>query len=157
MAPRRSSAFYSNDFESGAGEEWSDNDTDETPAEDGNRFLGQFGSETVTLEFDADSIDQDIEAITVSFDLYVIRTWDGNHSGGGSGPDRFSLSLGNGMSLLDTTFSNGHPNSVSAGQAYPGVFGSGQFDSRTGAAENNTLGFLIPGGTIALRWTRSIT
>jgi len=135
--------LYSNDFESSVGEEWSTGRTDVTPV--GNRrFLGQFGNETATLRLNADDIDQDhTTAITVEFDLFVLRTWDGNHTGSGSGPDRWSLTLGNGMSLLDTTFSNNVPNSSFAGQAYPGVFGSGQFDPRTGAEENNTLGFLF--------------
>jgi hypothetical protein len=133
--------IYSNDFESSVGSEWSTTTTDVTPV--GNRhFLGQFGSETTTLTLPAANIPTGTAAVTLSFDLFVIRTWDGNDTGSGSGPDRWSLTLGNGMALLDTTFSNNHPNSGFAGQAYPGVFGSGQFAPQTGASEINTLGFL---------------
>ena len=128
IGPEEIDPLYSNDFEIGAGGEWSNYEADETPV-GGRRFLGQFGSETVTLSLDADSIDQDIDVMTVSFDLFVIRTWDGNHAAADSGPDRFTLSLGDGTTLLDTTFSNGHPSSAAAGQAFPGGFGSGQFDS----------------------------
>lgn len=134
--------LYSNDFESSVGEEWSSSVTSVTPV--GNRrFLGQFGNETATLTLDADSIDQDqTTAITVEFDLFIVGTWEGNHAV--VGPDRWILGLGNGMSLLDTTFNNGHFNSVLAGQAYPGVHGSGQFAALSGAAETNSLGYEFP-------------
>ncbi|HJS08614.1 MAG TPA: LamG-like jellyroll fold domain-containing protein [Pirellulales bacterium] len=142
------STIYQADFEDPVGSEWSHSGTDVTPI--GNRrFLGQFGNDSVTLTIDADSIDQDnTQAITVAFDLLVLRSWDGNHNGGGSGPDRWSL-VSSGVTLLDTTFSNNHPNTGFAGQAYPGAFGTGQFSYHTGASEINTLGFTFPGvGTI---------
>lgn len=131
---------YRTDFEQPVGSEWSSGLTDVTPI--GNRrFLGQFGSDTVTLTIPAAQFPQGTDAVRVSLDLFVLRTWDGNHDVSGSGPDRWSLTLGSGVALLDTTFSNGHPNSEFAGQAYPGVFGAGQSASRTGADENNTLGY----------------
>ena len=59
---------YANDFEKAAGPEWSESKIDTTP--NGNRrFLGQFGTETVTLTLD------DLPAhsrVTVSFDLFII-------------------------------------------------------------------------------------
>jgi hypothetical protein len=131
---------YQNDFEGAVGPEWSSTATDVTPI-GGRHFLGQFGSETATLTIPAADIPAGTTALTLSFDLFVLRTWDGNDTGGGSGPDRWSLTLGNGVNLLDTTFSNNVPNSAAAGQAYPGVFGTDRFDPQTGAAEVNSLGF----------------
>jgi hypothetical protein len=43
-------------------------------------------------------------SVTVSFDLLVLRSWDG--SSPQYGPDRWSLRVGGGPTLLDTTFSN---------------------------------------------------
>src|SRR5262249_14486386 len=41
---------------------------------------------------------------TVAFDLYVLKSWDGNNTN--YGPDRWSLSVQSGATLLDSTFSN---------------------------------------------------
>ncbi|MBO0698167.1 MAG: hypothetical protein J2P46_07220, partial [Zavarzinella sp.] len=164
---------YQNDFEGAVGPEWSSTATDVTPV-GGRHFLGQFGSDTVTLTIPAAQIPAGTTALTVSFDLFVIRTWDGNDTGAGSGPDRWSLTLGNGVNLLDTTFSNNVPSSAAAGQAYPGVFGTDRFDPETGAAEVNSLGytfgsdlmdsvyrphflFSYTGGDVVLHFTGALT
>ena len=41
---------------------------------------------------------------TVAFDLYILKSWDGNNPN--YGPDRWSLRVRGGETLLDTTFSN---------------------------------------------------
>ena len=139
-------AIYANDFEGAVGPEWSSTLVDVTPL-GARRFLGQFGTETVTLTLPAALVPAGTKALSLSFDLFVIRSWDGNHTGSGSGPDRWGVWLGNGVSLLDTTFSNNVPGSGSAGQAYPGPFGSGQYDPHTGADEIGTLGYEFAGST----------
>jgi hypothetical protein len=71
-------ALYSSDFEDTNDllSEWSNSSTDITPGtgpHPTDRFLGQFINDTVTLTLN------DLPAhnnIAVSFDLYVIRTWD---------------------------------------------------------------------------------
>ena len=138
--PIGATTIYENDFEALVGSEWSTATTSVTPIGE-RRFLGELGSETATLTIPASSIPQGTTALTVTFDLFAIRSWDGNHTGGGSGPDRFQLSLANGLNLIDTTFSNNVPASGFAGQAYPGTFGSGQFDPLTGASEIDSLGY----------------
>lgn len=83
------------------------------------RFLGEFGGpkiltappydpqhfvrvdETITLTLR--DLKPHSEA-TVSFDLYILKSWDGNNPN--YGPDRWSLTVGRGPTLLDTTFSN---------------------------------------------------
>lgn len=140
---RHETVVHQSDFEGDVSPQWSSAATDVTPL-GSRRFLGQFGNDAVTLTLPAASIPAGATRLALSLDLLVIRTWDGNHNGGGSGPDRWTLTAG-GATLLDTTFSNDHPNSGFAGQAYPGAFGSGQFAPRTGAAENDTLGFEFPG------------
>jgi hypothetical protein len=57
-------------------------------------------------------------ALNLAFDLYVIRSWDGDSPA--YGPDRFILSVAGGPTLLDTTFSNNpKTNSDGSYQHYP--------------------------------------
>jgi Ca2+-binding RTX toxin-like protein len=111
-------------------------DIDRTPA--ANRgFLGPFGNETVTLALEG--IDPEHSQIDISFDLFILGSWNGN-SGGPNGPDRFMLSADDGggpSTLVDTTFSNAGANN----QAYPDDFGMGSHPAFTGAEEINTLGY----------------
>ena len=135
--------IYSNDFESAVGSEWSNTSTDITPA--GSRgFLGQFAcDDAVGLSLDNLPGHQ---SITVSFDLYVIQSWDGTSSDWG--PDIWQFSLaGDGAALLNTTFSNtgedGHT------QSYPGSYSSGEeYPAYTGASEINTLGYGFYGDSV---------
>ena len=123
--------IYSTDFESGAGPEWSDRTTAITPA--GNRvFLGEFGPQTVRLSLADLPVHQ---SIAVSFDLFILKSWDGNRMD--FGPDIFDLSVAGGISLLSTTFS------PYTEQAFPGPLGAIN-SPRTGAVENNTLGYTHP-------------
>jgi hypothetical protein len=125
--------IYQNDFEDGAGLEWSDPSTEITPS--GERFLGQFASDAITLTL---STLPTHNQVRITFDLYLIRSWDGNNTD--FGPDIWELSL-DGNSILLTTFSNFD----ASRQAYPGSYPGGDFPPRTGAAANNTLGYLWEG------------
>ncbi|MBU2893411.1 hypothetical protein KO495_08720 [Colwellia sp. D2M02] len=137
----QASIIYQNDFEASAGAPWSTSLLDITPV--GNRsFLGQFGNETVSLSLD------NLEAhntMTISFDLFVIQSWDGNQVSGG-GFDVFTFGLANGLSLLSTTFSNtpefNHNQSYSASNA------NGDFVAHTDAAEINSLGYSFYGDSV---------
>src|SRR5947207_2175207 len=68
-----SQTVYFNDFEGAVGPEWSHTNTERTPFGD-RGFLGQFGNDSVTLTLD--NLPPHT-ALTVSFDLFVIRSWDG--------------------------------------------------------------------------------
>ena len=122
---------YLNDFEGDVGPEWSNRKTDVTP-KGKRRFLGQFANETVTLHL-KDLLPH--KEVTVSFDLCVIRSWDGNHPV--HGRDVWSLTARDVGTLLHTTFSNW----PEAGQSYPESYGEGDFPMKTGAAEKGTLGY----------------
>jgi hypothetical protein len=134
--------IYSNDFQSVVGSEWSNTSTDITPVGD-RRFLGQFANDdAVSLSLNNLSAHN---SATISFDLYVIQSWDG--VGPDWGPDTWQLSVDNGPVLLNTTFSNtgddGHM------QSYPGSYSSGgEYDAYTGAAEINTLGYEFYGDSV---------
>lgn len=134
--------IYSNDFETVVGSQWSNTSTDITPVGD-RRFLGQFSDDdAVSLSLNNLSAHN---SATISFDLYVIQSWDGTSSE--YGPDTWQLSVDNGPVLLNTTFSNtgddGHM------QSYSGSSSSGgEYDAYTGAAEINTLGYEFYGDSV---------
>ncbi|HEV3190186.1 MAG TPA: hypothetical protein VGY54_06790, partial [Polyangiaceae bacterium] len=77
------------------------------------RFLGEFGGPRIdptartrviqTLKLSLDKLAPH-KTVTVSFDLLVLKSWDGNSPQ--YGPDRFRLKVVGGPILLDTTFSN---------------------------------------------------
>lgn len=120
--PANSATVYLNNFQGTVGSEWSESSVASAPNPDygGTRlFLGEFGNETVSLSLGG------LPAhglTTVSFSLYLIRSWDGNDTevvnGDPLGPDTWSLGVAGGPTLLSATFSSGNP----AGQSYHGQF-----------------------------------
>jgi hypothetical protein len=109
------------------------------------RFLGEFGGgavdpkaqtrakQTVSLAL------KDLpphQMATVSFDLLILKSWDGNSPQ--YGPDRWKLSVRGGQTLLDTTFSNNPKLKTDKGlQDYPRP-GS---QPKTDAKSVNTMGY----------------
>jgi hypothetical protein len=77
------------------------------------RFLGDFGGPRIdptartrvqqTIKLSLDKLASHSE-MTVAFDLLILRSWDGNSPQ--YGPDRWRLSVADGPTLLDATFSN---------------------------------------------------
>jgi hypothetical protein len=129
---------YVNDFSQGASggiaagkvsANWSTGSVDVTPS--GRIFLGQFGNDAVTLTLTGLPPHR---AVTLSFKLFAIRSWDGV-----VGPsERWEFGLVPGTLFLRTSFSN-----LDGGrQSFPLALASGNsFPARTGALENNTLGY----------------
>lgn len=137
-----SQTAYRSDFETTVGSEWSSTSTTVTPS--GRHFLGEFGNGTVRLTI---ACLAPHARISLSFDLFIIRSWDGNivvqpEDGSVIGPDIWDLSLVGGPTLLRTTFTN-HTYWPNFGfrQAYPGIYPGGDYAPRTGATENGTLGY----------------
>jgi hypothetical protein len=120
---------YYNDFENSAGKEWSHNKIEISPT--GRKFLGQFRNDEVILNLTNLSEHTEIRVI---FELYIIRSWDGNIN-----PDSWQFKV-DGQPLLLTTFDNQDYYSDHS-QAYPDNYGEGSHPPRTGAKENNTLGY----------------
>ncbi|HQT30080.1 MAG TPA: PEP-CTERM sorting domain-containing protein [Thiobacillus sp.] len=137
-------AVYANDFQSSVGNEWSHSTLQNTPTPypfGARSFLGEFGNDTVSLNLSGLTPHS---ALTLSFDLYLIRTWDGSSIGTASdfGNDSFKVAVGNGPVLLDATFSNGN----TAGQ----TFGPAAINPQlTGAAETYSLGYVVPASILA--------
>ena len=132
---------YTNDFQGSVGSEWSSSSVTAAPADSNRKFLGEFGNEGVTLTL-TDLANHDF--VTVSFDLYVLKSWDGN-CGGGVGPDVFSVDV-DGTNLTTTTFANN--TGCADGQAYPGEYPGDSNPSRTGADEVDTLGYSFFGDSV---------
>ncbi len=139
---------YQSDFAHTPGDAWSSQQIDESP--NGQLFLGKCGNETVSL-----SIAQlpPHALLKVSFDLYIIGSWDGINRGSGSrgplGPDFFIVDLHDGPNLLRTTFS-GLPSKAGLGYApdgmlqnFPSPIPTVPNPSYTGAAATNSLGFIM--------------
>jgi hypothetical protein len=129
--------LYSDDFTSGAGGEWSNN---ATALSNGEYFLGSsaYGFGALNNSLLLSSLPTHTN-ITLNFDLYIIRSWDGNGQNGG-GTDNWQLTA-DGQTLLYTNFAN---YTVGNTQAFPNQlppYGSGgSFDPQTGAFEIGHLG-----------------
>jgi hypothetical protein len=129
---------YETSFEQPVGPEWSSTTRTATPSGLHGSFLGEFGNDTVRLRL---SSLPEHDVVYLAFNLYVLRSWDGS-SVGCCGPDLWDLSVEGGASLVHTTFSNGEAfNRVDTTQAYPGRYPDSTNLPRTGAVENDTLGF----------------
>jgi hypothetical protein len=124
--------IYSNNFEQPAGAEWSNPKRSTTPV-GGRQFLGDFYNVTNSLTL------TNLPPHThlyVAFDLFVLRSWDGNGDGC-CGPDIWDFRLaGSSQPLVRTTFSDGANR-----QAYPENRSKGDYFRRRGAFEVNSLGY----------------
>lgn len=134
--------LYENGFEGPVGSEWSTSVTEMSQA--GNRrFLGRFatGATDLTLQ----SLPPHVGLI-LRCDLITMLSWDGSCVNGNSnnvvGPDVWSLSTDGGPSLMHTTFALYPWSDSHGGQAYPDNYPGGGYAGRTGAIENNTLGYV---------------
>ncbi len=124
---------YHNDFEDTLDPltEWSDDAREVTPVAE-REFLGRHSNGTLTFTLNALP---DHGVITMSFDLFIIGSWEGNLSS--SGPDVWGVTVDGGNTLLQTTFSH----EGGSTQAYPGTFPEARYARREGANETNTLGY----------------
>ncbi|NJN75993.1 MAG: filamentous hemagglutinin N-terminal domain-containing protein [Synechococcaceae cyanobacterium RL_1_2] len=151
-----STDVYTNDFEGIVGNEWSNISTDQTPIGD-RGFLGQFTNNVINLSLDNLP---DHQLATVSFDLFILKSWDGNAS---ESSDIWGLSFDGGFPLLVTTFSN-QDQSFGPGekfQSFPNQFNPFSPNNTnepafTGAGEINTLGFVYNYRTVGERVSDSV-
>ncbi|MFN0056485.1 MAG: hypothetical protein ACKV0T_30425 [Planctomycetales bacterium] len=140
-------SVYCNDFEGVVGAEWSEQSTSVTTS--GRRFLGVFGAQTVSLAIAT----VPAGTVNLAFDLFVINTWDGNQFTDPLstpthvvGPDVWELSLASGTTLFHATFSVFDGTKAMHSfrdfpQSYPDDYPEGTNPARTGASENDTLGY----------------
>ncbi|MCA9409779.1 MAG: hypothetical protein KC944_01120 [Candidatus Omnitrophica bacterium] len=106
-------------------------------------FLGELSNDGVSLAL---SNLPEHDRVTVRFDLFLIRSWDGNFDLDERGPDVFQVGYDGGNVLLYTTFRNAQRPMLypEYGQSYPNTYNPSdliQNNPRTGAVENDTLGY----------------
>ena len=118
-----SQSLYSEDFEGTIGPEWS---SSTSMSYNGSMVLGNFDNTTVSLSLG----NLPTDTISISFDLWLHDTWDGNQSG--NGPDFWSFKF-NQSTLLNTTFNNHNGGT----QSYPDNHPS-SYPSLTGNVERIT-------------------
>jgi hypothetical protein len=123
--PATSTAVYANDFETGAGAEWSKTNIFQFPSNQ-RRILGRFGNETVSLNLNSLPAHS---KVVVSFDLYPINSWDGR--GSSVGEEIWDLSVAGGSTLIHTNFNN----SGDEQQSYPGTHPQDFYLARSTAIE----------------------
>lgn len=104
-----------------------------TASPSGTKFLGEYTNDTISLALAAIPGHSELH---VSFDLYILKSWDGVN-----GPDQWKFSV-DGKPLVDATFSN-----TGAQQSFPQVIGSANNAPRTGVVSSNTLGYTFWGDT----------
>src|SRR5262245_60886867 len=124
---------YSNDFGTAAGPEWSPG-TQIITTPNGEKALGPFdnGTESLTLTGLPPH-----SAVTISFDLDVLESWDGN--GPKDGPDLWPAAVTDGPTLQpQPTF--GHPGCSGADQSFPDPYPASH-PVNTGATAVGTLGY----------------
>lgn len=134
--PAAAAQIYFNDFEGAVGSEWSNTSTATTPV-GARKFLGQFVIKNAwdTVSLTLNSVPS--SDVTVSFDLFIIGSWDGNSTT--NGPDRWEFSIAGGPTLLSTTFANS--TNPAQNQAFPDAYPGGNHPGYTGAVEHGTLGY----------------
>lgn len=113
----------------------------------GRKFWGEFGNENAVVTLNG--LPEHTQ-LTVSFDVFVIRSWDGNYAQNNLGPDHWRFGV-DGERLIDTTFSNkditAFPTVLEAmPQAYPDGAG-GSHPAWTGASETQALGYSFTSST----------
>jgi hypothetical protein len=102
---------YYTDFEGGIGPEWSQQTLTCAPVF--SRFTGRFGNDTQTLTVSNLTIG---EPYVLSFDLYVIDSWDGD--GPVAGPDYFNVAI-DGIQVFHETFANYNGTPPQQTQSFP--------------------------------------
>lgn len=107
----------------------------EIPAATGDKFLGQFTNESVNL-----IVTDVVTSAVVSFDLYIIGTWDGN-GGHKYGPDTWQVSATCNGGTLGTAKTYSFSNKKTTLQSYPALYGQGENKGLTGSLPGVTLGF----------------
>ena len=137
-----SKIVYENKIQGNITDAWSKKNMDWTPGKE-RMFLGRFGSEKVKLTL------EDLpehKFIRVTFDLILVRSWDG--SSPTWGPDFWNLSVDGGQQLIHTTFTNCGFFKVNNQQAFPDDYEADppqdwrDHAGFTGAREKQTLGYI---------------
>ena len=147
----QASVVYGNDFSSQDASGWSVNGNSSgvlfssvaNAASGYGSFLGEYGAGD-TLRFSHQNSALLNSRVTLSFNFFAIRSWDGNDQQWGQ--DFFTVSA-NSILLLDKTFSNG-----AGTQTFTRADGSGA--PMAGSSEQYSLGYTFWDGVTGQRWNQ---
>ncbi|NBX37682.1 MAG: hypothetical protein EBR10_10760, partial [Planctomycetes bacterium] len=118
---------------------WSGGAPTQSPS--GQRFLGRFSSGANTIL--TVPLPEATTDVRLSFDLYIIDSWDGENTS--VGPDRWGVNVVGGQTLLQHSFNNWASSENvhgSSGQSFGGLGAPPSvYPSRTGAFALNQLGY----------------
>jgi hypothetical protein len=131
----------SHDFESGSSLDgtWDPAKVETSPGtsnKPATSFLGRFSTEVVSLSLPAGS-----SSVTISFDLYIIGSWDGAGKQN-FGSDRWQIEVQRGSAAPENVFHTSFANQATKPQNYPKqVTQNGTQPAGRGATAVNTLGY----------------
>ena len=134
---------YHTDFSGPVGDEWSHKSTGATP-KGKRKFLGKFIEEPVVLAL---RNLPEHQLLRVTFDVFFIRSWDGNSPYWGT--KIWDCGVVDGPTLIHSTFCNCGFFSDNNEQSFPDVYPSVSYPAWTGAVEHGTLGFIQSWGGLA--------
>ena len=106
-----------------------------TSAKASTGFLGRFGDEVVSL-----SVPAGMSSVTVSFDLYIIGTWDGAGQQG-FGSDRWQIEVSKNGGARQNLFHTSFSNQATKPQNFPKQIDLGTSPNDKGALMINALGY----------------
>jgi hypothetical protein len=106
-----STTIFADTFEGGAKVNWSSQVTDRSALGTFSEFSGRFGNASQVLNLSGLTAGQ---TYTLSFDLYVLDSWEGSNPG--AGPDLIQITA-DGQQIFRETFANYYPNLLSV-QSY---------------------------------------
>jgi hypothetical protein len=111
-----------------------------------NGVIGQFNNSAVLGQYNKGNFILTLnnlpkhDLITITFDLYIHDTWDGNKESP-DGPDIWEMLI-NGSPLINTTFSNADclPGNLCSPQSYPNDYPNNYNNPKTGAYRKDLPG-----------------
>lgn len=132
-AAPKDAVVYTSDFTGEVGAEWSHTKISKTPTK--RPYLGGFVEQPVTF---AHTNLPKHKYVRVTFDLFLLRSWDGSSKPWGE--KIFDIEVAGGPRLLHTTFGNCGFFRDNNEQAFPDTFPCRPHPAWTGASEKQTLG-----------------
>jgi len=127
---------YENSFAKAPGDEWSHRSVSQTP-QGNHRYLGTFTAERVELAL------TDLpphKLLRISFDLYLMKSWDG--SSPYWGVKIWDMGVVGGQNLIHSTFGNCGFFTDNNIQSFPETYPCRDYPAWTGATEKQTLGVI---------------
>lgn len=135
--PPTATLIYSENFESGVASlgPWNMNVLATSTGSTRTSFLGRLGNEELSLSVPAGK-----SSVTITFDLYIIGSWDGIGLQG-FGSDRWQIEVSKNGGARENVFHTSFSNQATKNQNFPRQIDGGSSPNDRGAVATNTLGY----------------